>query len=385
VASNPGHTDLPAGVSQRAQLIATVLAMPDPMVVTDPVLCVELMNKPFAEAFGIDDEKSRGIPLPDLISDTDILLAVELVRDDPEAGNQVWSVALPSQTGGRIRAFELKITRVEVDGHLTGLVVMLDEVTRYHELMDLKSDFVNTVSHQFRTPLASILLNASTLVDGYGAPGGQVPPEQAEVLRSIVEEIQRLGRMVNDLLDLSKLESGRARLQLQRVSLYELVETVLRSLAPGAQQKGVDLVNRVSRDHPAILADAGRLNWVVTNLVSNGIKHTSTGQVAVSSRISGWRAHISVEDTGSGIPEEYRSRLFERFFQVPGSEASQQGTGLGLAIAKEVVEAHGGRIWFDSEIGKGTTFTFTLMLAGVPAGRGDPPDHAGMPAREPKL
>ena len=228
------------------------------------------------------------------------------------------------------------------------------------ELDKLKSRFLSNVSHELRTPLTAIYGLAANMLDGIT---GQLNDKQFEYLKDIKASTDRLARLIEELLDLSIIEAGRVELRPETLSLESLVHEVASSLRPVGEEKLIEIqVGPVDPDLTASV-DRDRIAQVLTNLIGNAMKFTpAQGQVVVSAHRNGslW-AEVSIADTGAGIPPEEQDKIFDEFYQIsrPGKEKSQ-GVGLGLAISKELVEMHGGKIWVESETGKGSTFHFTV-------------------------
>ncbi len=230
---------------------------------------------------------------------------------------------------------------------------------------EMKSEFVSVASHELRTPLATIK-SAIQLV--LTEKAGATTENQKNLLTLADKNINRLVNLLNDLLDLSRIESGRIGMKFEELDLSALIEFVVSSSKPQATAKSISLEKEVSDDLPPVQGDGQKVEQILTNLIGNALKFTPEGgRVTVSAKISQkakGMAEISVRDTGVGIPQEQLGRIFEKFHQVENSlHHSVPGTGLGLAIAKGLVEAHQGEIWVESEVGKGTTFTFTLPLS----------------------
>jgi signal transduction histidine kinase len=227
------------------------------------------------------------------------------------------------------------------------------------ELNHLKSAFVSTVSHELRTPMTSIKAYAENMLDGLAGP---VTDKQRNYLNRINFNAQRLTRMINDLLDLSRIESGRSEICLFSVSVPEVVADVVESLQTIAQEKFVVLTERHQNPLPMILGDKDKLHQILTNLIHNAIKFTPKhGEVIVMSeyRQDGF-VQICVSDTGCGIPPQEIPKVFDKFYRGESAPAEVRGAGLGLAIAKSLVELHAGRIWVESVPGRGSRFCFTV-------------------------
>ena len=233
----------------------------------------------------------------------------------------------------------------------------LGEITRT-EAERMLREFVADVTHELRTPLTSIHGYAETLL----ADGLKDQGMAKHFLEIIEKESARMGRLINDLLDLSRIESGRVRMKREPISLLDIAVSRMEEIRPQAEAKGVKMELQVKGDIPMTVGDEERIGQVITNLLSNAVKFTPPGgTVTVRLTPHGKMLLTEVIDTGPGIPPEQRDKVFDKFYQLSDVHTRQQGgSGLGLSIAKSIVEAHNGRIWVESEVGQGTTFYFTL-------------------------
>jgi signal transduction histidine kinase len=221
-----------------------------------------------------------------------------------------------------------------------------------------KSQFVANMSHELRTPLAAILGYAELMQEGFYEPLGQ---KSLDALTRIRSNGKHLLGLINTVLDIAKIESGQFTLNMTEYAIESVVETVRAATESLAQNKKVSLTTSVDKALPIGLGDEQRLTQVLLNLVGNAIKFTDTGEVRVTAKAINGHFNVSVTDTGLGIPEEHQARIFEQFHQVDSSNTKAKGgTGLGLAIAKQIVEMHGGRIWVESTVGKGSTFQMEI-------------------------
>jgi len=229
------------------------------------------------------------------------------------------------------------------------------------ELDRLKSAFVSIVSHELRTPMTSIKGLVENMLDGLT---GQLTERQGFYLSRVRVNIERLTRMINDLLDLSKIEAGGMQLRLDEFSMVDLVEETLESMQNAANEKSLSLTCQNVEDIPLIWGDKDKVSQILTNLVHNAIKFTPhDGSVTVSiKKMDSQGIQVSITDTGCGIPENEQDHIFDRFFRSSKSPVEAQGAGLGLAITKNLVELHGGQIGVYSTVGKGSQFFFTLPL-----------------------
>ena len=246
------------------------------------------------------------------------------------------------------------------DGHPAGVVLIMKDVTEQRHLDEMKSGLISTVSHQLKTPLTSIRMAIHLLLE---EKVGTLTEKQAELLVAAREDSDRLHQILLNLLDISRIESG--RLQMVCLDLYpqSLVLNAVEPFRRAAQDGGVELKIDLPDDLPGICADTIQIGHVFSNLLSNALRYTAPGgSITVSAVPEEQMVRFSVTDTGSGIPHQFMQRIFEQFFRVP-DQKSETGAGLGLAIAKEIVEAHGGNINVESQEGQGTTFSFTLKRA----------------------
>ena len=225
----------------------------------------------------------------------------------------------------------------------------------------MKSEFIATVSHEFRTPVTSISMSVDILNQEILGP---LTERQKELVTSAKEDCHRLTKLARELLQLAKIESGSIQLREEELQFKEVVDATLRPLQIQFQEKNVQLVADVPDGLPPLHADEQQITWVITNLVTNALKYTPAGgSVTVRGRRDGGGIRLEVQDTGLGIPAEYLSRIFEKFVQVKQTpDATPGSVGLGLAIARQIVQMYGGRIWAESEPGKGSTFAFVLPV-----------------------
>jgi len=244
----------------------------------------------------------------------------------------------------------------EARGVVVGATVFLQDVTRLRRFEELKNDVVATIAHEFRTPLTSLRMAVHLCAEQIPGP---LTEKQAELLHAAREDCDRLQSMVDDLLDLSRIEAGRAELYPLPTPIGVLANSAVEQFRGEAEAKGVALQSHIAIPEAKVLADHERIGHVFANLISNALRHTERdGAVTLEASLSNGAVRFTVSDTGRGIPKEYFDRIFEKFFQVP--DGGPKGTGLGLYIAKEIVRGHGGEIGVESEVGKGSIFWFTL-------------------------
>jgi signal transduction histidine kinase len=242
-----------------------------------------------------------------------------------------------------------------------GIVMIFRDITREWEINQMKDDFVSLVSHELRTPLAAMKGATDNLLDGIA---GQLSAVQIDCLCITKRHIDRLSRLISDLLDISRIEAGRIQLNKQKADITPIINEVLSLLQEPAKEKNLILTTS-SSGLPHVEVDPDKITQVITNLVGNAIKFTpSGGQITVAASQYEDHLQIDVIDTGLGIPHQDLDKIFDKFYQVTRADSSQKikGTGLGLPICKGIIEKHGGKIWVESELGKGSKFSFTLPL-----------------------
>jgi NtrC-family two-component system sensor histidine kinase KinB len=340
---------------------AAIDSLYDPVVVTDAQGRVTKLNPAAEEIFG-PEPQSVGRDIQEVTRDSRIALAVsDTLRSQEAVAGEGAASVLPLVMDGREHAFRLHTTPMRDEGgRLLGAVALLEDITHLREIDRLKSEFIATASHELRTPLTSVQMSVHLLLEG---AAGALTDRQVRVLEACREDCTRLERLMRDLLDLSKIEAGEAIPRLVPIPAGDLIVPTAESIRPQLEAKGISVRIEVAPDLPLVRADPEQIGRVLSNLLSNALRHTDRGgRVQVSAARRDGQVAISVADTGHGIPPEYLPRIFDRFVRVP--DAPSGGAGLGLAISKSIVEAHGGQIVVQSRVGHGSTFTFTLPVVG---------------------
>jgi signal transduction histidine kinase/HAMP domain-containing protein len=358
--------------SQSAQLLraqrtsqATVDSFPDAVLVIDPEGCVEMANPAARRLLGVvPRQKDQAATLPWQPPESLRQPLAEAIRGQRDYLPDGFDLAVLLGPPGRESALLPRILTIrDPYGGTLGAAVLLQDVTRFRLLDEVKSNLVATASHELKTPLTSVRLVIHLLLEEATGP---LTAKQTELLLDARENSERLLEMVNNLLDLARLEEGPKRLHLAPVSPESLIQTAADAAKPRADDKGVEVVLEVSPGLPLVAADAYQLGHALGNLLDNAIAHTERGgRIALAARPEGEAVAITVSDTGTGIPAEYLSHVFEKFFRVPGPSLGH-GTGLGLSIVREIVAAHGGTIMCESRPGEGSVFRIILPAASEP-------------------
>jgi two-component system phosphate regulon sensor histidine kinase PhoR len=337
---------------EQSRLAAILDHMADGVLIADSNSRVRLINPAATRLLDIEQEKALGRSLAEVVRHHQL---IELWRRCVEQGSQQVEIVEVDRKGIFLQAIASPFQENEAPGYL----LILQDLTRIHRLETVRRDFISNISHELRTPLAGLVALVDTLRDG----ALDDPPAAAHFLDRMDVELDALTQMVQELLELSRIESGQVPLRLIPVAIPALVTPTVERLRPQAERANVALQVEIRADLPLVSADPQRIGQVVGNLVHNAIKFTPpSGRVIV-------RAYpaekdqaavvIEVADTGVGIAAEELPRIFERFYKADRAR-SGGGTGLGLAIARHLVQAHGGRIWAKSKEGRGSTFYFSL-------------------------
>jgi len=343
---------------ERGRLATVLEHMADGVIITTGEGRVQLINPVAARLLGTTETMALGCSFAQVARHYQL---IELWRRSREQGEQQVETVEMERQGPFLRAIVLPIRgEAEEKGKITAAqLVILQDLTQVRRLETVRRDFVSNISHELRTPLASLQALVDTLRDG----ALDDPPAARRFLDRVETEVNALTQMVQELLELSRIESGQVPLRLAPVAVADVVSPPVERLRPQAERAGLSLHVDLPPDLPPVLADADRAQQVVTNLVHNAIKFTPPGgQVTTSAAAGGDEVIIAVRDTGIGIPADDLPRIFERFYKADRAR-SGGGTGLGLAIARHIVQGHGGRIWVESVEGRGSTFSFTLPMA----------------------
>ena len=245
------------------------------------------------------------------------------------------------------------------EDQLIGEVIVLQNITPFHELDEAKTNFIATISHELKTPISSILMSAKLLED---ERIGSVNIEQKELVQHIKEDSERLLKITGELLNLTQVEAGKIQLAFQPVLPKEILLYAIDANRTQAEQQKQTIEMRIDPLVEAVNADKEKTSWVLTNLIANAIRYSfEDSKIIVSVEQKGKTVVFSVQDFGKGIDSKYKDRIFDRYFRVPGTK--EEGTGLGLAICREFIEAQGGKIWVESDYGDGSKFSFWLPVA----------------------
>jgi len=343
--------------SEKKTTDAVVRSIADGLVVVNQKGEVLLMNPAAEKILGRKQEKKVG---QSIYQDAGDELMISMTKENEDKEKVIEYTSKNENTKKVIRSSTAVIQNE--DGQTIGMVNVLTDITKQKEFDELKAAFLSNVTHELRTPIVAMQKAIALLMDQSAA--GPLNENQANFLRIVSRNAAQLSRLVEDLLDMAKIDSGKLRLQFIPVQIGKLINEAIDTLDTWAKSKNIQIVREIDATMPEIKADPGRITQVMNNLLSNAVKFTPPGgKITVkSSCFGGTSIETSVTDTGAGMKPDNLKKLFKRFEQF-GDQQGIQGTGLGLCISKDIVERHGGRIFAESKgEGQGSTFTFTLPI-----------------------
>lgn len=327
------------------ELEALLKQVNDGVLVLDENNKVVMVNRALRQSFGLEDRDWQGYALSEVIKDQEMLAL--LARDEQTIGRG----EIDAPDG---KSYSVHISKIET----VGTVVSLHDISNLKELDRLKGDFVNTVSHDLRSPLTAILGYVELI-----ERAGEVNEQQASFIQRVKDSVASTTRLINDLLNLGRVEVGTEN-EMERLALLSIVQERIEAYTSRAEEKQIALRLQADKRLPEVVGNATQLRQVADNLIGNAVKYTpEKGEIRVLLREQADQLVLYVGDNGPGIPAEEHNRIFEKFYRAKDAPKDVQGTGLGLAIVKTIVDNHRGRIWVDSAPGKGSIFTVVLPVA----------------------
>ena len=353
---------LKVATAERQHAEAILYSISDAVLVTDPFDELVLANESAARTFEFDLARVQHSPVEQVLTDPKM---VELIRSARQGDSQHRRVVEHQiRTGGGTRTYKITLSPVGAAdaGESTGVVAVMHDMTHEKEISEMKNDFVSNVSHELRTPLASIKAYVELLIDGE-ADDEKTKREFYEVIQN---EANRLGRLIDNILNISRIESGLVKVNKQPQSLTVVVKDACEVIVPQAQQKGIRLTEQLTPVFYQTLADRDMLYQAVLNLLSNAVKYTpSGGEITIVTCVDEPRKKVitRIIDTGVGIPPKDLPFVFDKFYRAEANNRMAHGTGLGLSLVKHIVETvHHGRMLVESQVDKGSCFGFELDL-----------------------
>ena len=350
-------------VAEKQRGEAIIHSLSDGIVVVDDRLHIVAINPVAAALFGTKPSLAEGRHWLEVIDNRTLYEHIQTVANSEEEPNgqaddlpsELVPLELVIEQGSK-ESYQYLATPVTTeDNRRLGVVLLLQNVTNLKQLDQLKSEFVMTASHELRTPLTGMAMSIDLLIETAQA---KLSENEQALLETAQEDVQRLRELVNDLLDLSKIESGKIDMNRSATAVDQLIEKAIDLLQIQADNKKIELTSQIADNLPAVNADFNKVTWVLTNLIANALRYAKE-KIEITAKSHGSWISIAVTDDGPGIDPAYQRKIFDKFVQVK-TEKDVGGTGLGLAICKEIIKAHGGRIWVDSMPGQGSAFNFTL-------------------------
>ena len=344
-------------MSEQTRLKNIIDGISEGILVTGSNNRIELANHALTRMFSSDGDITKR-PLAELVRNSDILKAIEGCMVQQRGVEIETRIMLESS-----RTFEVKVRPIITENRCVGVVTLFFDITQLRQLEHMRRDFVANVSHELRTPLTAIKGYAETLNDEHDSID---PADSSRFIGIITTHADRLNRLLDDLLDLARVESDQFVVEQGRYKLGKIFQVCIESVDSSAKEKSIEIVNEVS-ETVEILCDSKLIEQALINLLDNAVKYTTEGgKVFVKLRQENSLVWVDIKDTGIGIPSTDLDRIFERFYRVDkGRSREMGGTGLGLAIVRHIVEAHGQEIKVKSELGLGTTFSISFSSPSV--------------------
>lgn len=356
------NSNLAKLMMEKKRVETLINNMQDPVIGLDKNLKVIFVNQEAVRITGMEEDNLLGYNARELAEKNDLIRTLTRDLVTPENENTTATAPIKIFCNNKEGHFEKEILHIfltptgEHIQKLAGHFIILRNVTEYKELDSAKTHFIATVSHEFKTPISSIKMSLQLLEN---QEIGTLNEEQKHLLESINEDASRLLKITGELLNMTQVESGNIQLSVLPASPKEILSYAIQANRVQADQKQIRFEINYPEDIPDILADSEKTAWVLTNLISNAIRYSyDNSTIYLAIRKTGKKVQFLVQDTGQGIAPQYKDKIFERYFRIPGTQ--KEGTGLGLAISKEFIEAQGGHISVDSEFGAGSIFTVTL-------------------------
>jgi len=345
-------------LSERNKSIAIVKSITDPLIVLDASYKIQLLNDSGENVFGVLEQNVINSHFLETIRNMELYDYIFFVVNNKSSNAEK---IISFQVNKGTYFFNVIVTVVnDKENKTNAIVVLLKNITEYKQLEKVRTDFIATISHEFKTPLTSIMMGVGLILE---KNVGVINEKQEELLYTIKEETEKLTDLVSDLLKLSKIQSDQAVYNIKTHSITKIARECVKNYSMQAKNNGITLYNSIEEELPNVVVDKEKITWVLNNLVSNALKYTNSGgKIVIGSFIAGEKMKVFVKDNGKGIPREYHERIFEKFVKISAYDTEFLSSGIGLSIAKGIVEAHGGTIYCESEVNKGSTFMFTLPL-----------------------
>ena len=334
---------------EKSRIETIINQMKDGIIGLDSKKHILFLNAVAEKLLGLKEAEIIGKYSADVALKNDLMR--KLLQDTPNNELKIYADNKESY-------FNKDVLDVTNNNEVIGEVIVLRNITPFHELNEAKTNFIATVSHELKTPISSIKMSARLLED---KRIGNLSPEQADLVKSITDDSERLLKITSELLNMAQVETGNMQLKLQPVQASAIVDQALDAVRISAAQKNVALKINLPANLPPVEADVEKTSWVLINFLTNAIKYSpENSALNISVAQNKNTLEFTVKDSGNGIDAKYLPKIFDRYYKVPGTH-ERSGTGLGLAISREFIEAQHGNIWATSNIGEGSLFGFSLI------------------------
>jgi PAS domain S-box-containing protein len=346
------HSNLAKIIFEKKRIETIINGMKDPIIGLDEKRNILFVNTTAIKILGINETDLIGKYAPDIALKNDLLRNL-ITESNGNAPLKIFADSKESY-------FSKEILNISVDGHAIGSVILLRNITQFKEMDLAKTNFIATISHELKTPIASIKMSLKLLEDGRI---GDVNEEQRKLINNIKEDSQRLLSITGELLDLAQVETGNITLEKQIVEPRSIIDYANNALKVQAEQKQITIKTICPKDLPKVNCDLEKTAWVMVNFLSNAIRYSpENSEIIMEAKTVDNGILFSTTDHGKGIESKYRDRVFDKFNKIPGADAGKSGTGLGLAISKEFIESQKGKIGLESVLGEGSKFYFILPV-----------------------
>ncbi|HYK76924.1 MAG TPA: ATP-binding protein [Daejeonella sp.] len=337
---------------EKSRIEALIDNMSDAIIGLDEKQYILFVNSLASMLIGLNADELIGRYAPDVALFNDLIRTLLTVRKKE----------LKIYSEGKENYFTTHFIEVKNEGRTIGQLIVLQDTTSFHELDAAKTNFIATISHELKTPIASIITNVNAL--GEEEQTGAINAKQEQLIKHIGENASRLFKITGELMDLAQVETGNIQLKTMPVAPHELINYAVNATRFQAAQKSINVVISLEPDLPQLQIDMDKTAWVLLNFLSNALRYSpQNSEVIIKAYKKERFIEFSVQDFGSGIEEKYQKRLFDRYFQVPTPDKIRSGIGLGLTISKDFIEAQHGEIFMESQVGQGSTFGFRLPFA----------------------
>ena len=344
------HSNLAKIKFEKSRIETIINQMKDGIIGLDEKKHILFVNAVSEKILGLKEKDIAGKYA------ADVALQNDLMRTLLQAENQK---ELKIYADEKESFFSKDVINVKANEDIIGQVIVLRNITPYHELNEAKTNFIATVSHELKTPISSIQLSLQLLDN---VKTGVVNTEQQLLLNGIKQDTNRLLKITGELLNMTQVDSGKIQLSIIASNANEILHYAINANKAAAEEKKIQLIISIPNQLPNVMADNEKTSWVLTNLLSNAIRYShEDSSIQVNIILKDKKIYFSVKDTGQGIAPEYKDKIFDRYYRIPGSH--KEGTGLGLSICKEFIEAQGGQINVESDYGAGSTFVVVLNAA----------------------